>query len=491
MNIPIPLAMAIQRGREDIPYFANELLGMPMHRGQKKFAQNSTEKINILIPGNRWGKSVYLAIKHIHSNFYKIGLNSRNADSWERALYRTVNLGPKMENAKVVADYVEQILNSSFPIRQPDGSEVSNECKISWFLVGKDTQPVYQLHFQNNSHFLVRSTRDDKGGSIQGKKFGYASYDECCRTLHLETEVKSNILPRLTDLNGRLDLVSTPDSEGGASLVYFQELFWKGGGDGHAKKNGYYSQEGSVYENEFLSRQDIINLEKVLAGDPLAEQILHGKFVITGDVVFPVTEINKAKKDMPENIPPKPGHEYVIGVDTAMASDDFSITVIDTSTKPMEIVRFSSVRGNSLAPELHLQKLIDLFDEYNKEYKCTLWLETFNGESGMWYNMLPDHIKVQTKLFGSWRPPGVNKIVGVVDKKEKLMLSLRKLLSDENIIFSRSHKKIINQLATYTMDKGKEKNLKTDAVFSTALAAYGATDGRPDTEEIEIIEIEW
>lgn len=489
MNIPPDLALAIQRGKTDLPYFAKELLGMPMHKGQKKFAANSCEKVNILIPGNRWGKSVYLALRHIWANFYKQGVVSRNSDSWAKTNYLTLNLGPKLENAKVVADYVEQILKSSFPIRQDDGSEKSNRCLLEWFLLGRDTAPQIQLHFANNSHLLIRSTRDDKGSSIQGKKFGYASYDECSRSLHLEMEVKANILPRLTDFNGKLDLASTPDAAGGASLVYFQEIFWKGGGEGHAKSQGFYSQEGSVYENEFLDKASILELERTLAGDPLAEQILHGKFVITGDVVFPVTEINKAKRDMPETIHYKTGHEYIIGCDTAMASDEFCFTVVDVSVEPFEVVRFSSRKGNSDAPEMHLQNLIDVFDEYNKEYQCTLWLETFNGEAGMWYSMLPDHIKSQTKLFGSWRPPGVSK--HQVDKKEKIMLSLRKLLSEEKIIFSRNHKKIINQLAIYTMNKSREKNLKTDAVFATALAAYGATDGKPAIDEIQFIETEW
>ena len=459
MQIPANLALIIHQARYDIPLFAEELLGIKLHTGQKRFATNSKQKVNTLVPANRWGKSVYIAVKHIHSAFYKTGIGTGNMKSWLRADYKTVNLGPKMENAKVVGDYIQAILKSAFPIPQPNGSVQNNECKIGWFLEKVDSTPPIEIHYANNAHTLIRSTRDDQGDSIQGKKFGYASYDECCRSLHLEVEVKSNILPRLSDYNGTLDLVSTPDSEGGSSLVYFQELFWKGGGEGHPVQPGYYSQEGSVYENEFISKRAIEELEKALDGDPLAPQILQGKFVITGDICFPINEINLAKVEMLAVTPYIEGHRYIIGTDTAIASDDFSISVVDwTDLSNIYVSKFSSKKGNAMPPELHLQNFIDIFDHYNQGDTCEHWMETFNGESAMWYNMMPDHIKMKTKLFGSWRPPGFVKVTGVIDKKEKIILALRKVLSTGRFKYSHAHKKITEQLAVYTLDKNKEKN---------------------------------
>ena len=49
--------------RTDPVYFARHILGLPLHSGQIQWIRNSTKKVNILRPGNRWGKSFVQAIK--------------------------------------------------------------------------------------------------------------------------------------------------------------------------------------------------------------------------------------------------------------------------------------------------------------------------------------------------------------------------------------------------------------------------------------------
>ena len=92
----VELIEKVARGREDIIYFSNELLGIPLNRFQEKFLKYSTtprskwqevfdnipdtfEDIggmlfgkNIACPSNQVGKTVMISIKHIWMCYYKI-----------------------------------------------------------------------------------------------------------------------------------------------------------------------------------------------------------------------------------------------------------------------------------------------------------------------------------------------------------------------------------------------------------------------------------
>lgn len=484
-SLPLGLQHDLTRGYNDIPYFAEKLLGMPLHDGQKTFYKNANEKVNILVPSNRWGKSIAAAIKHIHHNFYKVGIGRGNTEAHSRAHYQTANLAPHSDATKPVFDAIKAIMSSSFPIPQADGTVLNNQCLLEWFIDVdhiRNSTPYY-IPFLNNSGILFRSTGEDKGDSIQGKTFGYISYDEGGRSNHLEYELNSNIMPRLADLNGSLDLISTPDMKSSSILFHF-ELFEKG----LHHEPGYYSQEGSIEQNYFLLRNNpgyIKDETARLKGDPILNQVLYGKFVFAGDSLYPADDIAAAcDPDLDAGVRREDRHTYKIGIDTAMGEDEMVFTVLDdTDPDNIKCVRQVACKGNSKSPQMHLNDFLDLVDSYKGGANIKIILETWNGESARFYQDLPGDIQAITKCYGSWQPIGA-KVVGSRArqvKKAEILIALRKLLANKKLKIP-NEPTLKKQLSIY---RENDKDLPTDRVISLALASWLASDGKPKITEIE------
>lgn len=492
-DLPIELQVALSEGYDDIVVFSESLLGMPLHAGQRRFMREGKEKVNVLVPANRWGKSITVAIKHIHHCFYKVGVGRGNTEAHQRAQYRTANLAPHSDATKPVFDAIKAILTSSFPIPQPDGSVKNNRCLIEWFLNhdGIRNSTPYYMPFVNRSEILFRSTGEDKGDSIQGKSFGYISYDEGGRSNHLEYELDANIVPRLADLNGSLDIVSTPDMRS-ASISYHHDLFEMG----MRHEPGYYAQEGSIHDNVFLLRSNPTYIEdekKRLKGNPILQQVLYGKFVFAGDNLFTKASIDIAREDgLNDGIRREDGHSYIIGIDTAMGEDEMVYTVLDVTDKPFRVVRQVGAKGNSKSPQRHMNDFMDLAYSYMDSNNLKIILETWNGEAARFYMDLPDNLRYITKCFGSWQPPGITaKMIGRNPRnvrKAEILIALSKLLASEELKIP-NEPKLVKQLSIYREEDNK---LATDRVMSLALAAWLATDGAPKQEELELIEvIDW
>jgi hypothetical protein len=505
-NLQSQFRETLERGYNDIPYFAKEFLGIDMHEGQRRFCDNSKEKINVLIPGNRWGKTVTVGIKHIHHNFYKYGINVKDAEALLKARFETCNLSPDSKQAEEVYKVVVAILTSSFSIRAEDGSTTHNVCKIGGFLRRATESPSMMIEFDNNSLLLIRPTEQDRARSIAAKQFAYISYDEGCKSNHLETEVKSTILPRLADLSGTLDILSTPDSDS-PSLIYYRELYWAGGGDDHPKRAGYYSQEGSALENPYLPKTYARDMELQYGNDPLLQQVLHGRFVITGSKVFDDEDILNAVDDkMEEYVPFQPGHQYVMGVDTAAGGDFFVICVIDKTENPLKVVRWSRKKGAEQPPMLHLQDVVDIYDHYNQEHSVEYIMDSSNEAGLIWQDLLPDRIKNIATFYGFGNKKRIDGIPAdprfnpTINTKEQIILSIKKALSDgkgERIPYGKVRypriKDLINELSIYRKrERGKrDDKFTTDCVIGFGLAIYQATDGQPTNPNMTPVGVSW
>lgn len=489
--LPADLQDALTKGYTDIPLFTEKLLGMPLHDGQVEFLEKANGRLNVLVPANRWGKSITIAIKHIHHCFYKIGIGRGNTQAWARAHYQTANLAPHTEMTQPVFQAMKAILTSAFPIPQADGTTINNECMIGWFLNQDHIRnvPPYLIPFTNNSEVLFRSGGEDKFDSIQGKRFGYISYDECGRSNHLEYELTSNIIPRLGDLNGRLDLVSTPDMRSN-SILHHYRLFQKG----MKGEAGYYAQEGSIAQNRFLLNSNpnyITDMEELYRGDPILDQVIHGKFVFAGDNLFPTDDVLAAADEaLNQGIAYEQGHTYIIGVDTAIQSDEMVYTVLDTTTTPYRVVRVIAAKGSSKSPDLHLADFIALFEHYRQGISnVKVALETWNGEAVRFYKDLPVHIQVLTKCWGSFTPEGIKKPPkgSRQTKKVEILIALRKVLARRDLKIP-NETRLMEQLSIYRED---DANIDTDRVISLALACWLATDGRPRVAAVEYQEVNW
>lgn len=496
-SIPQELQTVFKLGRDDPVIFSERLLGVPLHEGQKRWLRNTTRlrrKINVLNPANRYGKSTVTAVKQIWTQFYKIGIPQGNREAWTKAEYRTANVAPKSSLVEPVFKYIDQMLTSSFVIRRPDGTVVTNKCLIEWFYlpertIANQTTNQYKQFFIYNNHIEHRTIGATASDSLEGKPYGYISYDEAGRSNNLENEVNSTFLARLFDFDGQLDLVSTPDQTSN-SILYHYKLYQ----DGLIGINNTYTMEGDLKDNTFFTPAQIQKQYDLYADNPLKDQVLHGKFVFGGDNIFDAKSILDAQTStLNDGIRYLDGHKYIIGIDTAIGSDEMVYTVLDYTEKPYKIARLMGAKGNSKSPQMHLNDLLDLIETYQNEARDNvhLMLETWNGESVRFYHDLPPSVQVRTRCYGSWQPDTLKtdnhnkqKKRNSEAKKADILLALKKLLSAGELLIPEDPK-LMQQLSIYRED---DKNIPTDRVMSLALACWLAQENAPMIQKVVFID---
>lgn len=463
---------------------------MPLHSGQIAYLDQVSKggyRKYVLVPANRWGKSTLITCLQIWHLFYKFGIPPGNREAWFKAEYRTANIAPHSALTEPVFKNIDQILTSSFPIRMPDGRIKSNKCLIEWFYLKDRTlnTPPYKQFFANNSYIEHRSLGEDKGGSLQGKPYGIITYDEGGRSHHLEEEVDSNIMPRLFDWHGSFHILSTPD-QNSPSILYHYKMHQ----DGLVGLNSTYTQTGSLRDNEFFSLEQIQEQYDLYADNPMKDQVLDGKFIFGGDNIYEIQSILDAEtvalNDEKRRVD---DHKYIIGIDTAIGSDEMVYDVLDTTKKPYELVRSVACKGNSKSPQKHLNDLLDLVDSYSEHGKNNvhLMLETWNGESVRFYLELPPSVQHRTRCYGSWQPEvkqtdNKNQLKkrNKEAKKADLILALSKVLSARELKIPANDQKLTQQLSIY---KEKDENIPTDRVFALALACWLAQELEPSQEQ--------
>ena len=498
------LAAQRDEARSSPVFFANTFLGMPLHDGQITYLMKARQGVpelageNVLVRrfllscANRWGKSAVISVLQLWYLFNKFGIKTNNDSDWFDIEYRTANIAPYSSLTEPVFQAMKAIMTSSYPIRAADGTVTTNKCQIGWFYLEDRTlnSPPYKLFFANNSYIEHLSLMGGKGDNLQGKPYGLVTYDEAPRSDHLQLELDNSVLGRLLDWTAPLHLLGTPDQDSN-SLLYYNDLYK----EGLVGLNNSYTQEGSIYENKFMTRDQIADHETMLADNPLREQMLHGKFIFGTQTIFPGQDILDAEDDsLNDGVRYEEGHRYVIGVDTAIGSDEMVYKVIDVTTKPYRQVWNDAVKGSTRSPQMHLFALCNLVDSYRDDTdNLHMVVETWNGESARFYQDLPPYIKALTSTYGSWQPakvhtenknPVMNKAHNV--KKADILVALKKILAAKELKIPKQEYELVKQLSIYKED---DKKLPTDRVMALALAIWLAEDVSKKTASLQLIDL--
>lgn len=320
----------IRIGRIDPVYFAESILGIRLHDGQQLWLWMTTKtqleksyelgltlrdeeyrKLwrnrdefdellhknpdmlrNILVPSNRWGKTLVTSVKHLWFNFYKIGVRG-NVEQKKEVRCGTLNLSPHSNQCQAAYDYVLDILNSRFvyTIKEKDGviRSFKNECRIPNFYMS-DNQQRRTIFFNNGTFFKTIPTGEDQASSLAGNPYLYISYDECAQSLHLKAELPAKIMSRLIDFGGPLDLVSTPEVDKPSHQYFFHiaKLGLKG-------DDGWFTLVGKISDNVFLGEKEVSQvIASIKSTDPTKyRQVAYGEFVTTGKKMFDATLIER------------------------------------------------------------------------------------------------------------------------------------------------------------------------------------------------------
>ena len=251
---------------------------------------------NILVPSNRWGKTLVTSIKHLWFNFYKIGVTG-DPDHIRATRCGTLNLSPHSNQCQAAYEYILDILFDKFTysVMEPNpdftpGSALPekirvskvNKCLIGDFYIG-DNRQWRQINFKNGTSFRAIPTGEDQASSLAGMRFLYISYDECAQSLHLKAELPAKIMSRLIDFGGSMDLISTPEVDKPSHQYFYHlaKLGLKG-------EDGWFTLIGNLMDNTFLGeaeRDAVANAIRMT--DPAKyRQVVYGEFVTTGKKMF-------------------------------------------------------------------------------------------------------------------------------------------------------------------------------------------------------------
>lgn len=301
---------------------------------------------NILVPSNRWGKTLVTSVKHLWFNYFKKGARGSAKDK-KTLRCGTLNLSPHSNQCQAGYEYICDILAGKFVWVRPDGSSRSNkECRIKAFFV-RVVKAQRKIMFANGTSYRAVPTGEDQASSLAGTPYLYISYDECAQSLHLQKELPAKIMSRLIDFGGPLDLVSTPEVDSPSHQYFFRiaKLGLKG-------KEGWFTLIGKLSDNFFLGeREREAVLSTIRTTDPAKyRQVAFGEFVTTGAKMFDSIVIERVW-DGTKN----PGevlldHKYVIAADWGFSDtgDPTVFYVLDYTENPKyRVVWREEIRGGS------------------------------------------------------------------------------------------------------------------------------------------------
>lgn len=322
--------------------FCEVMLPKQPHPGQEMWLRNANQYINCLIPGNRYGKSTVIAMRHIWHCMFKHGAVVPPGGSWLRQPYETISAAHSADQALIVYGEARRLLQH--PVIRP-------------FVVSFRETPFPHINFFNGSVMHCRSAHDG-GKYLDGHSYRYVSVDEAGYIAELKSLMNSVILMRLAG-GGMVDLIGTPKGYG--------DLYWYSN-RGLRGVDGYYTQRGSIFDNPFLPPDDIKRRDALLKhSDPrIREQVLYGEFVSLEGMAFTKDQLDNAfDPEMPAHTPWQEGHRYVTAWDLGRRTDWTVGITLDVTEPPFPLVDY--VRLQKVPWETIYGTIADKAKEYRVE----------------------------------------------------------------------------------------------------------------------------
>lgn len=289
----------IIRCKRDPDFFVRIMLGETPHPGQKAWLEQARAYINVLRPGNRYGKSYVEGFRHLWHAWLKVGVPFVSKEQWLKEPYETISLAVSDDQARIVYRLIQRFLKAP---------------AIAPFVAADRASPFPHIKLLNGSVIHVRSLAE-AGKYVDGHSYRYMSVDEAGWIPDLKEIVTNVLLMRLAG-GGMLDLIGTPKGIG--SGLYW---YWNRASRG---VDGYFGQRGSVFDNPYLPVEDIQKRDELLAhADPrIREQVIYGEFVATDGLAFTQDELENAFMNrLPAHQDPVPGHIYYQAWDLGRKTD--------------------------------------------------------------------------------------------------------------------------------------------------------------------------
>lgn len=374
--------------------FCKLVFGTGLHAGQRRYAENAHADVNFLLPGNSWGKTEFVARMVVYSAWWKLSLGPKPAtfDEW---------FGTKWKG--LVASYTHPIAKESFD-RLEHYYKTRPELRA---LVARKVLDPPRIEFTNGS-IVDWGSLDGQGRLVEAARRQVIFVDEAGHIPDLSYTYDNILYPRTMGVAGQIHLFGTPKAH---SDPYLLEVYEKGR-DGNDPF--YYSQSGSVLENEFwpeAEQRRVFRNSRYVTGweecpDPesceeavcrpdmgghpiltqIGRQVILGHFIIAGGYFFNRFHVQRmftadyevewhGETHFHED--PIPGHLYLgawdLGGNKARkrkkkGSDATVGMVIDYTTRPWRIVRYDYVEGGSADWEDKYRLMDEVYQAYPMPY---------------------------------------------------------------------------------------------------------------------------
>lgn len=503
------LSKAIQ---SDIALFGEKVCGLPVshHKGQVVWLANSKRTINILRPGNKWGKSLIGGLKHVWHAYTKPLLpKNLTDDEWLKAEYQTLNFGPGYEQARDILRMARDIVQGNVLIPEQFQEEYGhfNDSKLKdWFITDDkaDKDQLPYIGFWNNTVLYGRSY-SEMGAAFKMKALAFISGDECADIQELWTFTNNTLLPRLSKYNPpMIDYYGTPQPEGFDYMKMIEMAEEDMKGLNYKKEGMYYTQRGTMYENVFLPRGTIDAFVKIM--DPtMAKQVIEGDYVETGEKYFGFVRIQNA---IDENIQQidigEPGRKYVTIADYAggesVWADNTVIGTIDYTEEPYKLVNIRIFKGGDIPIPMQYNLTEEIVNNFGGRGALIIDSSSLGGKNAMAFL---GHLHPISAEFGNNRGGTIKgqmlatlKIAFDGGQSQKFKRTREKdamgnwkdMNPDWGLIRIPNNPKLIGELQNYKLDDGK---IRQDCVMMMAMGIHWIEMRRPKNQPKKATEFDF
>jgi hypothetical protein len=299
-----------RRAVTDPVLFCREFLELEPHAGQAEWLTHSIKSQNLLVTGNRWGKSTVQAAKILHRAIFRT--RDRRYDDVSR--YRLLNISITQDQANIIFHNCLSLIKGKSLIE---------------LLVDKVVfTPYPKIELGNGSEVTAR-TSQNRGEYILGNDYDYINFDEVAFELHPDYVVNEVLTMRLADRKGTLDLVSTPR---GRNWFYKKYL------ELSSDRDGAYVQSGKSTENPWLSQEYLAAKIESLSL-PRVQQNIYGMFVDSGNEILKEEHIQQALATSTGFSEKIQHHRYIHGWDLARKKTHTVGITLDVTSRPYQLVK--------------------------------------------------------------------------------------------------------------------------------------------------------
>ena len=394
------------------------------HPGQR-LVHASKARFRVLCCGRRWGKTVAA----IWECFDK-AISKPNSLVWY--------IGPTYVQSKPVWRLAKQ--------------------KYPQQYIKSIKEVLKEIHLTNGSIIEFKSADNPDDLRSVGENLALVVFDECA---FLPSSIWTIMRPALIDNQTPALFISTPKGRN-----WFYQLWLKGQKTINGQENQLYSPDWeswkfSSYDNPYIKKEEIDALIKDggLSSLEIAREI-YADFVEASGAVLPLDAIESCIVQVPEDLPPSPDEQYVMGLDIARVTN-YTVAIVMNSQRT--VVAHRSMQGPWTA---QAKAIRSLWERYNK----------------------PMVIFDSTGVGDAFRPllvnEGITPLRGIDFRKYKTQLVENlKVAIEERMVFFPNIPQLIKELQHFEaketpsgkIDYSAPHGQHDDYVFALALAYWGLT----------------